>query len=242
MRNAKTHTLSPHVWDWAVVLRRDQCVNYERITTWADIFNGTSPLFFFGWVYTSQDINRVDAHISVIRLSNIIRYLFDIIRSLCWILELFSSHSSWYIVICHGDFNASTIKITLKYAISVLISLFGFFSSWSVRLRVSRFYLTLNVARSTRRFVRSNSRTESDFTIDPVAIPWMQIRIRRFLGIDSHDLEHYNNGRNCLKKRSRAPSNGITCKLPVVRFRRETRDSSIGYSSTPHRSVYFARA
>ncbi|CAL1674583.1 unnamed protein product [Lasius platythorax] len=44
----------------------------------------------------------------------------------------------------------------------------------------------------------------------------------RFLGIDSHDLEHYSNGRNRLKKQSRAPSSGITCKLPVVRSRRET--------------------
>lgn len=63
----------------------------------------------------------------------------------------------------------------------------------------------------------------------------------RFLGIDSHDLEHYSNGRNCLKKRSRAPSGGITCKLPVVRSSGETRDSRIGYSSTPRRSVYFSR-
>lgn len=74
-------------------------------------------------------------------------------------------------------------------------------------------------------------------------LPWNDADSKcRFLGIDSYDLKHYSNGCNCLKKRSRAPSDGITCKLPVVRFRRETQDSSIRYSSTPRHSVYFARA
>lgn len=102
----------------------------------------------------------------------------------------------------------------------------------------SRFYLDFNAVQSTLRFVQSNSRTKSDFTID------LKCRfVCRFLGIDSHDLEHYSNGRNRLKKRSRAPSSGITCKLPVVRSRRET----LGFldwlfeHTVPFR-IYFARA